>query len=118
MNILEQLHNHNISHAVCVAEFTSRLDILEGKGGKDFFIVSKASELKKKRLVYTKFEHDDSYPGFMFLDFGRSDLSFFRKVVKEKYDKVLQSDSGRVYELKNNPFKSIKDGDQFKILFK
>lgn len=103
--VFDILFENEICFAVCVA--TSKFINQEVAAfAKDYFIIiNKCDEERVKELT---FYPTDGYKQIYQRSMSEDEIRIFRKN-KDKFIKVLSSDDGRVYELKDNSFIATYD---------
>jgi len=107
------LFENEICFAVCVA--TCKFINQEVSAfAKDYFIIiNKCDEERIKELT---FYPADGYKQICQRSMSEDEIRIFRKN-KEKFVKVLHSDDGRIYELKNWSFKNDYERIKHKLRF-
>ena len=95
--MIEKLISAKICFAVVISQSSFKVPHLD-ISGKDIFLV--VSEKDNKFA----FEKSETIPGMCEYDLDEDDYEDFRTNHSEKFEKVLHSEEGRVYELKQNSF--------------
>lgn len=95
--MIEKLLEVQICFALVVSQSTFRVPHLD-ISGKDIFLIVVEKDTQ------TGFEKSDTTPGIYEYDLNDEEYEDFRTNHMEKFDKILHSSEGRVYELKQNSF--------------
>lgn len=99
--IFEILFENNICHAVIVSVFTFKNKAIDIFSNDYCIIIHNKDLIKLKNLNFYQTKDFDDILQYDMLD---DEVAEFKKNMA-KYVKVQHSNSGRVYELKNNAFK-------------
>ena len=116
-NIFETLNSEKICYAVCVAKTQLRLkNSIDSSNyvDRDYFIIASAHEkglnkkhkkgCKKKNKFLYGFHQTQNDIHVIGRTMNETEIRYFKEL-QDDFIKVSHSSDGRIYELKNNPFK-------------
>lgn len=102
-SIFEYLEDKNICYSVCVSTKEANNLALPGNS-KDYFIVASKADIKPKIKDKWFFRSVSDQPGILIRDMtGQEEREF--KELTPKFNKVIHTKYGRVYELKSESLK-------------